>query len=92
MKDNRHTVQFPYQIFSNLKGNDKFTYNKLFNTHASILSSFGSMFAALYEFPGFVMFFPVTSSMVGEDDDPLTLPRIEEVAFLDPGYGGVTSY
>lgn len=50
------------------------------------------MFAALYEFPGFVMFFPVTSSMVGEDDDPLTLPRIEEVAFLDPGYGGVTSY
>ena len=47
MRNYRYTDQFPYQIFSNLKGKDKFTYYKLFNTQASILSSFGSMFAAL---------------------------------------------
>ena len=59
--------------------------------HASI-SSFGKMLAALYELPGFTIFLPVTSRIAGEDVVPVTFPRIEEVAFLEPGYGGVDSY
>ena len=50
------------------------------------------MLAALYELPGFTIFLPVTSRIAGEDVVPLTFPRIEEVAFLEPGYGGVDSY